>query len=158
VSKNLPVTRESLSELTGLSHETLMGSFLNIHNIRWDANAESFVQPIESLGYNLILEEENLADIISSVPDYSFSIKVKEPVIEISNMLFNALLFFQKPNWRELLEIENEEYSDYCVMIMPDNINKIFFGNEKILERLGQDFNYDFIILNVGKVSLNNVN
>lgn len=155
---NLPVTVESLTELTGLSPETIISSFLNIHNVRWDVTAECFVQPVESLGYNLILKQETIDYILGLIPDASFTIKIKDPVVEITNVMFNALLLFQKPNWAQRIENDTYIHDETAVMFMKDNVSKIFVGNKHLLERLGQDFNYDYAIIDLGKVTKKNGN
>jgi hypothetical protein len=153
VSKNLPVTVESLSELTGLNPDTIVDSFLNIHNIKWDVAAECFVQPIDSLGYNLILDNDSIEHIVKTIPDASFSIKVKDPVVEITNVMFNALLLFQKNNWAQKIEHEAYINHDAAIMFMQDNVSKVFVGNKNLLERLGQDFNYDYVIIDLDKAT-----
>lgn len=158
MNKNLSVTIESLSELTGLNHDIIVDSFLNIHNIKWDIHNECFVQPMDSLGYNLILDKVFIKHIIKSIPDASFNIKVKDPVVEITNVMFNALLLFQKNNWPQRIEYEEYIHESTAVMFMQDNVSKVFLGNKKLLERLGQNFNYDYAIIDLDKVTYKNDN
>lgn len=98
------------------------------------------------------MEPELVQHVETYIPDASFSITLKDPIIEITNTIFNSILFFTKPNWRTRLEREAYVGENFSIMYMPEQYFKIFVAEEHLLKRLGNEFNYDYVIIDLKKV------
>ena len=139
------------SKLTGLTSENIIEIMLTGVNFL-DASILTYVSKIDGIQEEIMFDDESIKQLIEKVDIKDFKIDIVGSLIKIENDVMPPSLFFLIPSWKEVLKENATYHEDFTVLIPHRNHGPMFIGEEDAIERLSDDFDGKYDIINIKDV------